>query len=145
MDLNNPQGELPVILVAEDDPDDRFLIEQAFKTSGLINRLFFVEDGEELLDYLLGREKFAANGPNVPECLLLDLKMPRKDGREALWEIRQNPEFANLRILVLSTSDSENDKQYCAELGVSGYVTKPDSFAGLLELVEKTKIICSSS
>ena len=144
MSLNNPQKELPVILVAEDDPDDRFLIEQAFKTSGFLNTLFFVEDGEELLDYLLGREQFAANKPTLPECLLLDLKMPRKDGREALWEIRQNPEFANLRILVLSTSDSENDKQYCAELGVSDYVTKPDSFKGLLALVEKTKSICSS-
>ncbi len=141
MNPNSTDKKTPLILIAEDDPDDRFLIEQAFQTNSFSGSLFFVEDGEELLDYLLGREKFAANGPTVPECLLLDLKMPRKDGREALREIRQNPEFADLRIVVLSTSDSENDKQYCAELGVYDYVTKPDSFTGLLELVEKTNSV----
>ncbi len=141
MSLNSTDKKTPLILIAEDDPDDRFLIEQAFQTNSLPGSLFFVEDGEELLDYLLGREKFAANGPTVPECLLLDLKMPRKDGREALREIRQNPEFADLRIMVLSTSDSEDDKKYCKELGVTDYMTKPDSFTGLLELVEKTNSV----
>lgn len=144
MNLDSSDKKTPLILVAEDDPDDRFLIEKAFQTSGLSGCLFFVEDGEELMDYLLGREKFAANGPNVPECLLLDLKMPRKDGREALREIRQNFEYANLPILVLSTSDSDDDKKYCKELGVTDYMTKPDSFTGLLGLVEKTKDICFS-
>ena len=142
MSLNNPQKELPVILVAEDDPDDRFLIEQAFRASGFSDRLFFVEDGVELLDYLFGREQYAANESTRPGCLLLDLKMPRMDGREALQEIRQNPEYADLPILILSTSDSENDKQYCSELGVCDYVTKPDNFAGLLALVDKTKTVC---
>lgn len=145
MNQSDQQKKLPLVLVAEDDPDDRFLIKQAFHESGLSNSLFFVEDGEELLDYLFGREQYASNGPVRPACLLLDLKMPRKDGREALWEIRQNPEYANLPILVLSTSDSEHDKQYCAELGVSGYMTKPDSFAGLLSLVEKARGVCFSN
>ncbi|MGD9159546.1 MAG: response regulator [Desulfobacteraceae bacterium] len=142
MSPNNPQKELSVILVAEDDPDDRFLIEQAFRTGGFSNRLFFVEDGVELLDYLFGREQYAANGSTRPGCLLLDLKMPRMDGREALQAIRQNPEYADMPILILSTSDSENDKQYCTELGVYDYVTKPDNFAGLLALADKAKTVC---
>jgi two-component system, response regulator len=110
----------------------------------LSSKLFFVKDGEELLDYLYGREQYSANGPTIPKCLLLDLKMPRKDGREALFEIRQNSEFANLPVLVLSTSDSEHDKQYCTKLGVNDYVTKPDSYSGLKELVNKVKNICVS-
>jgi CheY-like chemotaxis protein len=68
--------------------------------------------------------------------------MPRKDGREALFEIKQNPEYVNLPVLVLSTSDSEYDKQYCKKLGVYDYVTKPDSYLGLLALVDKVKKVC---
>jgi two-component system, response regulator len=142
----NPNSKLkkqPIILVAEDDPDDRFLIEQAFLANDLSNSLLFVEDGEELLDYLFGRQQYSTNGPTIPRCLLLDLKMPRKDGREALFEIRQNPDYANLPVLVLSTSDSEHDKQYCTKLGVYDYVTKPDSYTGLLALVDKVKDVCS--
>jgi two-component system, response regulator len=144
MSQNNSKREPPVILVAEDDPDDRFLIEQAFQSGDLSSNLFFVQDGEELLDYLFGREQYSANGPTIPRCLLLDLKMPRKDGREALQEIRQYSEYANLPILVLSTSDSEYDKQYCIKLGVLDYVTKPNSYSGLLELVDKVKNVCFS-
>jgi two-component system, response regulator len=143
MSQNNLKRQPPVILVAEDDPDDRFLIEQAFHAGDLSSNLFFVRDGEELLDYLFGRQQYSANGPIIPMCLLLDLKMPRKDGREALFEIRQNPDYANLPILILSTSDSEYDKQYCAKLGVYDYVTKPDSYTGLLSLVDKVKDVCS--
>ncbi len=145
MNQDSKDKKTPLILIAEDDPDDRFLIEQAFRENDLLCNLFFVEDGEELMDYLFGLGQYSANGSTLPECLLLDLKMPRKDGREALLEIRQNPEFADLRIMVLSTSDSENDKQYCAELGVCDYMTKPDSFTGLLKLVEKTKAVCFSA
>lgn len=126
------------ILLAEDDPDDRFMMEQAFADSGLPGTLFFVEDGEELLDYLLRRKRYTkTNSSPRPSCLLLDLNMPRKDGREALWEIRQNPEFRDLSVVVLTTSDSQRDKEYCAELGVSDYVTKPSSFAELIDLMKK--------
>jgi CheY-like chemotaxis protein len=79
-----------------------------------------LENGEELMEFLLNRKQPSEKGSAVPACLLLDLKMPRKDGKEALWEIRHDPDYATLPILVLSTSDSEDDKQYCAGFGVSG-------------------------
>lgn len=144
MNLNNSPKIQPVILVAEDDPDDRFLIEQAFEANGDSNSLFFVEDGEELLDYLLGRKQYAEKGPAMPMCLLLDLKMPKKDGKEVLKEIRQNSGFRELPIIVLSTSDSEHDRQYCTRFEISDYLTKPDNFADLLAMVEKAKGVCLS-
>ena len=144
MNLNNPFKVQPVILIAEDDPDDRLLIEQAFHAGGYSDTLSFVEDGEELMDFLLGRKQYAEKGPALPLCLLLDLKMPRKDGRQALKEIRQNPAFKELPIIILSTSDSEHDRNYCTKLGISDYVTKPDNLAGLLAVAEKVKGVCLS-
>ena len=144
MDLNNNYKKVPFILVAEDDPDDRFLIEMAFQECGYPNSLFFVEDGEELMDFLLNRKQFSEKSPQMPVCLVLDLKMPRKNGREALKEIRQNPKYKDLPIIVLSTSDSEHDKEYCTSFGITDYITKPDSFAGLLAMAEKTRGICLS-
>jgi CheY-like chemotaxis protein len=129
--------------MAEDDPDDRFLVERAFGASGLSGRVLFVEDGEELLDYLFRRARYADTTLSPrPSCILLDLNMPRKDGREALWEIRENPEFGNLPVIVLTTSDSQHDKEYCAELGVSDYVTKPGSFTELIGLMKKIEVLC---
>ena len=142
MDQNDEHTVQPVILIAEDDPDDQFLIKTAFQSSGYSSGLHFVLDGEELMDFLIGRKKYAETGPVMPGCLLLDLKMPRKDGREALKEIRQNPKFDSLPVLILSTSDSDHDRNYCTRLGVSEYITKPDSFAGLLEVVEKARSFC---
>ena len=144
MSLNDLHKKQPVILVAEDDPDDRLLIEQAFKESGYSDTLVFVEDGEELMDFLLGRKQYAEKGPALPACLLLDLKMPRKNGLEALKEIRQNTIYRDLPIIILSTSDSENDRDSCTRFGISAYVSKPDTFAGLLAMVEKTRGICLS-
>ena len=143
MNHSDQKNDSSIILIAEDDPDDRLLIEHAFKASGLSSTLFFVENGEELLDYLFRREKYAENEPSPrPGCILLDLNMPKKDGREALLEIRQNPAFKDLPIIVLSTSDSDRDRKYCAGFGVADYITKPDSFAGLLELMRKIGVIC---
>lgn len=131
-----------VILFAEDDPDDRFLIEEAFRASSISGSLFFVENGEELLDYLLGRKRYAESGPRVPMCVFLDLRMHLKNGREALKEIRQNPKFADLPILVLSTSDTDDDKEYCSRFGVTDYIKKPDSFTELITVVEKARKFC---
>jgi CheY-like chemotaxis protein len=97
------------------------------------------------MDFLQSRKQFSQRGLEIPVCLLLDLKMPRKDGREALKEIRQNSKYNDLPIIVLSTSDSEYDKEYCNSFGISDYITKPDSFVGLLSLVDKTRQICISS
>ncbi len=143
MKLNDLKKESPAILIAEDDPDDRFLIEQAFQEVNLSNKVYFVEDGEELLDYLLWRSKYADMKPSRPKCLLLDLKMPRMGGREALREIRQDPDLADLTVVVLSTSNSDNDRGYCKKFGVHEYMTKPDSFIKLLELADRIKKICT--
>jgi len=126
------------ILLAEDDPDDRFIIEEAFQESQFLGTLLFVEDGEELLDYLLRRGRYAEkiSAPR-PSCILLDLNMPRKDGREALWEIKQNPKLRDVPVVVLTTSDSQRDREYCAELGVCDYVTKPSSFNELVDLMNR--------
>ncbi len=143
MNHSDRRNDSSIILIAEDDPDDRLVINHVFKESGLSGTLIFVQNGEELLDYLFRREKYAENEPSPrPACILLDLNMPKKDGREALWEIRQNPAFKELPIIVLSTSGSDHDKTYCSGLGVADYITKPDSFAGLMELMKKIGVIC---
>lgn len=136
------QTDRLTVLMAEDDPDDRFLIEQAFTESRVSGTLRFVEDGQELMDYLFRRVQHEGISESPrPSCVLLDLNMPRKDGREALWEIRQDPGLSNLPVIVLTTSNSEKDKEYCTELGVSDYVTKPSSFTELIDLVKKIEAL----
>src|SRR3954467_6028283 len=93
------------ILMADDDPDDRQLTKEAFAEARLANDLRFVEDGVELLDYLNRRGKFAAPATSPrPGLILLDLNMPRKDGREALEELKQDPRLRTIRVVVLTTS-----------------------------------------
>ena len=131
------------ILLAEDDPDDRFMIAQAFAESYLSGTLLTVDDGEELLDYLLHRARYAeATSSPRPSCILLDLNMPRKDGREALLEIRQNPGLRDLPVVVLTTSDLQSDKEYCAALGICDYVIKPSRFDELIDLMKKIERLC---
>ncbi|MBS3810074.1 MAG: response regulator [Desulfobacterales bacterium] len=134
-----------VVLVAEDDPDDRFLIQQAFHESGISGALHFVEDGQQLLDYLFRRARHPdAASFSWPACILLDLNMPRKNGRQALREIREDPELKGLQVVVLTTSASKEDKKFCYELGVSGYVTKPGSFGELMDFMKKIETICEN-
>src|SRR5580704_4574387 len=106
----NPPGKPITILMAEDDADDRQLTKEAFEESKLANDLRFVEDGEELLDYLQRRGKYRdpASSPR-PGLILLDLNMPRKDGREALEEIKKNPDLRRIRVFVMTTSKAEED------------------------------------
>ena len=145
MNKANPRGNTLTFLIAEDDPDDRMLIEQAFNESGLSPVLHFVDDGIKLIEYLFSMVKHAETVAS-PElvCILLDLNMPRKNGLEALREIRQKPEFEDLPVIVLTTSDSEYDRKYCSELGVSNYFTKPGSFADLLDIIRKIGTLCLS-
>jgi CheY-like chemotaxis protein len=132
-----PQGKSVVILMAEDDPDDRFLTEEALKEAHLVNDLRFVEDGEDLLDYLYGRGKYCqkADCPR-PGIILLDLNMPRKDGREALKEIKSDPALRSIPVVVLTTSKAEEDILRSYDLGVSGYVTKPVTLQELIEVMK---------
>lgn len=127
--------------MAEDDHGDQFLFKAAMDESDFSGVLTFVEDGEELMDYLrrCGREL-----STLPSCLVLDLKMPLMDGREALWEIRQEPAFRNLPIVVLTTSDLPQDKEYCMELGASDFMTKPASFDELISVMRRIQEIASS-
>jgi two-component system response regulator len=125
-----------VILMADDDPDDREMTREAFAEVRLANDLRFVEDGEELLDYLYHRGKFAdAQSHPLPSIILLDLNMPRKDGREALKEIKSDPAFRTIRVIVLTTSQAEEDIQRTYDLSAVSYITKPVTYSNLIEVV----------
>ena len=124
------------VLLAEDDPDDRYLISEALDESRLNIHLYIVEDGDELLDYLYRRGNYAdeAKWP-IPGLILLDLNMPRKDGREALQEIKADPHLRRIPVVVLTTSRAEEDIARTYDTGISGYIQKPVSFTGLLEVM----------
>jgi len=129
---------LPItILMADDDIDDRLMTKEAFEESRLLNDLRFVEDGVELMDYLNRRGKYSdpASSPR-PGLILLDLNMPKKDGRQALQEIKADPKLKNIRIVVLTTSKAEEDVYRSYDLSAASYITKPVTFAGLTEMVK---------
>ncbi len=130
------EGKMITILLADDDPDDRKLTHDAFMENRLANDFHAVEDGEELLDYLHRRGKYESlRGDALPGLILLDLNMPRKDGREALREIKADPELRRIPIVVLTTSKAEEDIVRTYDLGVNSYVTKPVTFKSLVELI----------
>ncbi|MEO7299106.1 MAG: response regulator, partial [Verrucomicrobiota bacterium] len=130
-------GKLITIVLADDDPDDRELAMDAFKECHLANQVHFVEDGEQLMDYLLRRGKYEdLKDQPLPGLVLLDLNMPRKDGREALREIKANPDLRRIPIVVLTTSKAEEDILRTYDLGVNSYVTKPVTFQSLVDTVK---------
>src|SRR5205814_1756373 len=124
------------ILMADDDADDRQLTKEAFEESRLANDLRFVEDGEELLDYLKRRGKYGdpASSPR-PGLILLDLNMPRKDGREALAEIKGDPDLRRIRVVVMTTSKAEEDVVRTYDLSAASYVSKPVTIEALVEVI----------
>jgi CheY-like chemotaxis protein len=131
------QGTPITILMADDDPDDRMLTKEAFEEAQLANDLHFVEDGEELMDYLLRRGEFSRlNGKPLPGLILLDLNMPRKDGREALEEIKAHSDLRRIPIVVLTTSKAEEDILRTYDLGVNSFIIKPVFFESLVEIVQ---------
>jgi len=124
------------ILIADDDADDRMLIEDAFRESRLSNPLAFVENGEELLHYLRAEGKFAGRkGERSPRLILLDLNMPKMDGRTALKHLKSDPELRRIPVVVLTTSKAEEDILRTYDLGVSSFITKPVTFQGLVDVV----------
>lgn len=126
-------GKSITILIADDDPDDRMLAEDALNESRLGNDLYFVEDGEELMDYLHRRGKYADESLSPrPGLILLDLNMPRKDGREALKEIKSDPALRQIPVVALTTSQQEEDIYRTYDLGVNSYITKPVGFEDLV-------------
>jgi CheY-like chemotaxis protein len=131
------EPKMITILLADDDPDDRKLTQDAFSENRLANVLDCVEDGEELLAYLHRSGKYEnLRSRALPGLILLDLNMPRKDGREALKEIKADPELRRIPIVVLTTSKAEEDIVRTYDLGVNSYVTKPVTFKSLVELIK---------
>ena len=125
-----------VILIADDDAEDRMLVKDALEESRLINDIMFVEDGEELLDFLRNEGKFSDRKKYpTPGLILLDLNMPKKDGREALKEIKEDPHLKVIPIVVLTTSKAEEDILRTYNLGVSSFITKPVTFRSMVEIM----------
>ncbi len=128
--------ETIVILIAEDDPDDRMLTIRALQQNRLANDIKWVEDGEELMDYLHRRGAYADDGSAPrPGLILLDLNMPRMDGREALQAIKADPEVRRIPVVVLTTSRAEQDIVQSYDLGVNAFVTKPVTFVELANAI----------
>ncbi len=134
--LNKPKKPA-LILYAEDDEDDFLLVKDAFQESGLDTELRHVKDGEELMDYLLhqGSYQNLEESPR-PMVILLDLNMPKKDGREALKEIKSNPQLRRIPVVVLTTSRAEEDVLQTYDLGVNSFIRKPIHFDRFVEIVK---------
>lgn len=126
-------GKQPVIVCADDDADDRMLVLDAFGEVGMSEHLRFVEDGEQLLDYLTHKNGFTADNAPRPDVILLDLNMPRKDGREALAEIKRDASLRRIPVVILTTSKAIEDVSKGYDLGASGFITKPVSYEGLVD------------
>src|SRR6185295_3673185 len=127
-----------IILMADDDADDRLLVKDALAECQIAGRLHFVEDGEELMDYLLRQGKYSPpDAAPRPGLVLLDLNMPRKDGREALREIRAHPELRRLPVVAFTTSKSDTDVSVIYDLGANSFVSKPVAFAALVSVLRE--------
>jgi len=130
------EGRPVMILMADDDADDRLMAKEALTEAHLTNELRFVEDGEQLVDYLKRRGKFSSPSDSPrPGLILLDLNMPRKDGREALKEIKEDPELRRIPVVVLTTSKADEDVFRSYDLGVNSFIIKPVTFEGLVEVM----------
>lgn len=126
-----------VILIADDDADDRMMAKEALEENRLANEIRFVVDGEDLMDYLHCRGKYVAPGSAPrPGLILLDLNMPKMDGREALAEIKNDPELRQVPVVILTTSKAEEDIYRTYQLGVNSFITKPVSFTSLAEVMK---------
>ena len=126
------------ILMADDDEDDRDLTREALQNSRLANEMRFVVDGQDLMDYLRREGHYSDPSADAPRpgIILLDLNMPKKDGREALAEIKSDHRLRSIPVVVLTTSKDEEDVFRTYDLGVSSFITKPVTFAGLVEVMK---------
>lgn len=125
------------ILLVDDDPDDRMLVTNGLSEHRLANLLYCVEDGEEMMDYLYNRGKYTdVEAHPRPGLILLDLNMPRKDGREALMEMKSDPSLRQIPVVVLTTSKAEEDVFKSYDLGANSFITKPVTFGALVDLMK---------
>ena len=122
----------PYFLVAEDDPDDQFIIRELFSRYCSCIKTHFTQDGEELMNFLVSHGKRLS----LPKLVLLDLNMPCKDGRTALMEIKTNPRLKNVPVVVLTTSSDEKDVCFCSQYGAAGFYTKPCSVEEMRSIIK---------
>lgn len=132
----SPRNQARVILMADDDADDRLLVKEALSEAGMPHVLYFAEDGMALLDHLKGNARNGGLKPR-PELILLDLNMPMKDGREVLREIRSDNSLRQIPIVVFTTSKADTDIRQMYELGANSFVTKPAAFTDLVQLMKR--------
>ncbi len=123
-----------LILMADDDADDRYLTKVAFEESAVKCDIYFVEDGDEVFDFLYSRGKFANHQEAMPSLIMLDLNMPKKDGRQVLDEIKKAPSLKHIPVIIFTTSKSPEDVRQVYRMGASSFITKPTSFEELLEV-----------
>ena len=130
-----PAGKPIEVLLVEDDPGDVLLIREAFDFNKVHNNLNVVSDGEQALDYLRGAGDYADR--IRPDLVLLDLNLPRKDGREVLAEVKGDPDLRTIPIVVLTTSEAEEDVLKSYQLHANAYVTKPVDFERFVSIVRQ--------
>ena len=135
--MTTKNGQPIVILMADDDADDRMLTRDALEESRVLNELRFVEDGEALMDYLHRRGQYSdPESSPKPGLILLDLNMPKKDGREALKEIKSDPNLRRIPVVIMTTSKAEEDIFRSYDFGASSFITKPVTFDRLVDLMK---------
>lgn len=134
--MSRAKPKSAIILLVEDDPDDQELTKRALEGSKLRNELRVVDDGEQALDYLFHRDEFAdpERYPR-PDLILLDLNLPKLDGRAVLREIKQSPDLRRIPVVILTTSSQEEDILRSYDLGVNSYITKPLHMEGFIKVV----------
>ena len=134
--MNTSQSRFSILL-ANDDPDDRLLLQAAIEENGFHNPLVFLENGKDLMDYLFFKGRHTTTERlTLPGLILLDLNMPIMDGRDVLRQIKAMPDFRHIPVIILTTSSSKLDAQICYELGANSYITKPTSFEALVQTIK---------
>ncbi|PBQ32878.1 two-component system response regulator [Sphingobacteriaceae bacterium] len=137
--MNSVMREENCILIADDDLDDQYMIKQAFSTVSVKEKVNTVSDGVELLDYLYKKGKYKDLEVSVPKIILLDLNMPKKDGRECLKEIKTNATLKKIPVVIYSTSSNPDDISFAYDNGASSYIIKPYSYQELVKVMEVFK------
>lgn len=137
--MEEKKNALPILMV-DDDQDDRLLTEKALRTNRVINPIVFLEDGEELVDYLRRQGKYSGAGQAPKPCfILLDLNMPKMDGRKALGIIKADPALRKIPVVILTTSQAEEDIMKSYNLGANSFISKPIDFESLVNLMDSLK------
>lgn len=130
----------PILLIAEDDPDDRQWIKEALVEAHVTADVRFVEDGEDLMDFVNHRGKYKTSSTlSYPGLILLDLNMPKKDGREALKEIKSDPRLRHIPVIILTTSKSKEDVFRTHDMGANSVILKPVTYAALVDIMRSLK------